>query len=449
MSNYGILLLSKIIDGNDPAALARFNIAESVFSTDAEKKAYRFIKSYAEQNRNQSPSYATVTEEVSGFFYVPEVGDSYEYLTRKLLNDSAVSEFTEFNNNGELTKLFDAHYDDMPTFIDELTARLDAIKVRTDVRDKVGKTLTDIKESFRDEYLRREEGTSFKQWQTPFPSLTKEISGWFSGDVYGIMAESGRGKTYLICKIIDSLLRQGANVLVKSFEVKEYVFISRLVSIASAVDEEFVDDLGNKLGIPNRAILTGNLEDIVRERFLEIIEQLDKYYSGNLFFQGKSDRNLTRTLNDLDKELYAEKIDAVFLDPIYGLTDVYGNNANKTAGGAAEQAATRFEQIIGDHDVMGFYTVQATVEKKKQDDDGARELNLPTRDQVKTSKRLLDIATNLISFDSVEKEGIAMLGIEKGRNGGEDFTLPLMAIFDYGIVREFEVGESAVSDFDF
>ena len=449
MSNYGILLLSKVIDTNDPAALARLNIAEAHFNTGAERKAYRFIKEYAEQNRGQSPSYATVTEECPGFFYTPEVGDSYEYLTRKLLNESADAEFTKFINDGRLAQAFEAGRDDMQTFISDLQTELESIRMRTNVRDKIGKTLTEIKESVREEYLRREEGKSFKQWETPFPTLTKEISGWFSGDVYGIMAESGRGKTYLVCKIIDSLLRQGANVLVKSFEVKEYVFISRLVSIASAVDEVFVDELGNKLGIPNRAILTGNLEEIVRERFLEIIEQLDEYYSGNLYFQGKSDRNLTRTLNDLDKELHSEKIDAVFLDPIYGLTDVYGNNANKTSGGAAEQAATRFEQIIGDHDVMGFYTVQATVEKKKQDDGGVRELNLPTRDQVKTSKRLLDIATNLISFDSVEKEGIALIGIEKGRNGGEDFSLPLMAIFDYGIVREFEVGESSVSDFEF
>src|SRR5690606_15414487 len=103
-------------------------------------------------------------------------------------------------------------------------------------REKVGRTLSDIKDSFRSEYERRKEGKSAKCWQTPFDSLTEEIGGWFSGDVYGIMAESGRGKTYLSIKIVDSLLRQGANVLVKSFEVKEYVYIARLISVITAVD---------------------------------------------------------------------------------------------------------------------------------------------------------------------------------------------------------------------
>jgi len=247
----------------------------------------------------------------------------------------------------------------------------------------------------------------------------------------------------------DSLLRQGATVLWKSFEVKEFTSIARLVSIATAVDELLLDEIGRKVGIPNKQILSGQLDEVVRDHFLEIIDTLDSYYEGTLYFQGKSGHKLTRSLDELERELMTGQVDAVILDPFYGLTDVYGKNVNKTAGGAAEYAATRFENIIGDNDVVGIYAVQATVEKKQTDDDGARELKLPTRDQVKTSKRLLDIATNLISFDSVAKEGVAMLGVEKGRNGGEDFTLELMALFDYGVLKEFPTGEVAASQFDF
>lgn len=449
MSNYGILLLSKVIDNNDVSALDRHNVSESHFTTDAERKAYRFIKDYAATNRGQAPSYASVTEEAPGFFYTPQVGESYEYLTRRLFNDSADAQFSEFVNNGELARLFNESRDDMPTFFDTLTERVEQIKIRTDVRESIGRTLTDIKTDYLSEYKRREEGKSFKRWDTPFPPLTKEISGWFTGDVYGIIGESGRGKTYLVIKIIDSLLRQGANVLVKSFEVKEYVWISRLISVITAVDEAFVDELGRKLGIPNKRILAGKLDDEIRDKFIEVVEMLDGYYPGNLFFQGKSGPELTRSLDDLEKELTRSKIDAVVIDPFYGLNDVYGKNVNKTSGGAAEYAATRFEQIIGDHDVIGFYTVQASVEKKQKDDEGVREIKLPSRDQVKTSMRLLDIATNLIGFDSVEKEGIAMLGIEKGRNGGEDFTLELTALFDFGVLKELPTGSDVAADFGF
>jgi len=453
LSQYATMLLNKVIETDDVDALTRFNITEADMPTTAEKQVYKFIVDYAKENRGKAPSYATVVSECPAFDYIPDVSDSYGYLTKQVKSLSAKLAFSQLLTPSEDGKdrrsVLEKNYQDLDgeKFLEWLQTNIDSIIMRTSVRESIGKTMAEIKESFLSEYYKREEGKSFKRWDTPFESLTEEIGGWFSGDVYGIMAESGRGKTYLICKIVDSLLRQGATVLVKSFEVKEYVWIARLVSIATAVDELLLDELGRKVGLPNKQILSGSLDGVTREEFIKIVETLDSYYPGTFYFQGKSDPALTRTLNDLDSELSRVKVDAVVLDPFYGLTDVYGKNANKTAGGAAEQAATRFEQIIGDHDVVGIYAVQATVEKKQMDETDTRELNLPTRDQVKTSKRLLDIATNLIAFDSVEKEGVAMLGIEKGRNGGEDFTLQLLALFDYGVLTEMPTGAESVAQF--
>jgi replicative DNA helicase len=444
---YVNLLFNRIIDGNDVQALTRFGITERDLSTDSDRQVYRFITNYAEKNGGQAPSYATVAAECPSFYHVPAVSDSYEFLTRQIKQYSAklaVKEVLEgkfvndFNSESDGNKL-----------IDSLISELESVKMRTSVRDRIGRTMEEIKADFKSEYLKREEGKSFKRWDTPFERLNEEIGGWYSGDVYGVIGESGRGKSYLIAKFVDSMLRQGANVLWKSYEVKEFTSIARLISIATAEDEMFADELGRKVGIPNKQILSGKLEDVVRDQFIAVIEALDSYYPGKLFFQGKSGHELTRTLNDLERELATGNVDAVVLDPFYGLTDVYGKNVNKTAGGAAEYAATRFENIIGDNDVVGFYTVQATVEKKSTDEAGAREIKVPTRDQVKTSKRLLDIATNLIGFDSVAKEGIAKLAIEKGRNGGEDFELDLMALFDFGVLKEFPAGAAAASHFDF
>ncbi|UHH05409.1 DNA helicase [Bacillus subtilis] len=418
---------------------------------------------YAEQHRGQAPTAEMVTNEVPDFQPDFNIEASWDYLAQKLKNEAAERAFIEAINgkydeatgkqlkSSELVQKFEEAQKtgNMEIVAEWLTDLTESLKMRTSVRDTIGRTLSDIKESFRDEYKKREEGRSFRIYNTPFETLNKEITGWFTGDIYGIMGESGRGKTYLICLILDSLLRQGANCLVKSFEVKEYVFIARLISIATAVDGLLIDKIGRKVGLPNKAILAGKLEDVVREKFFEVLDVLDSYYPGTLYFQGKSGRELTRTLSDLERELSTGKIDAVFLDPFYGLADVYGKNVNKTAGGAAEYAATRFENIVGDNDVVGFYTVQASVDKKEVGEDGARELRIPTRDKVKTTSRLLDIATNLIGFDSVAKEGIAGIGIEKGRNGGEDFTLELMALFDYGVLREFPKGESAAAQFDF
>ncbi|NLS42491.1 DNA helicase [Bacillus subtilis] len=461
--NYGTLLISKAIEANDPNALLRFNIAENDLPTQGERKAFRYVMQYAEQHRGQAPTAEMVTNEVPDFQPDFNIEASWDYLAQKLKNEAAEREFIEAINgkydeatgkqvkSSELLQKFEEAQKtgNMELVAEWLTEKAESLKMRTSVRETIGRTLTDIKESFRDEYQKREEGRSFRIYNTPFETLNKEITGWFTGDIYGIMGESGRGKTYLICLILDSLLRQGANCLIKSFEVKEYVFIARLLSIATAVDGLLIDKIGRKVGLPNKAILAGKLEDVVRDKFFEVLDVLDSYYPGTLYFQGKSGRELTRTLSDLERELSTGKIDAVFLDPFYGLADVYGKNVNKTAGGAAEYAATRFENIVGDNDVVGFYTVQASVDKKEVGEDGKRELRIPTRDKVKTTSRLLDIATNLIGFDSVAKEGIAGIGIEKGRNGGEDFMLELMALFDYGVLREFPKGEAAAAQFDF
>ena len=212
---YGTLLLSKVIDENDPRVFVRFGIDEKHFATKGEYETYKFIVKYAEANRGQAPSYATVASECADFDYVPEVSDSYEYLTRKIKEHSAKQAIAQLFNgdNAEAVRKFDEL--DGNSYLEWLISEAERIKIRTDVRNEIGRSLADIKESFRAEYLKREEGKSVKRWDTPFPSLTSEISGWFSGDVYGLMAESGRGKTYMIVKIVDSLLRQGANVLVK------------------------------------------------------------------------------------------------------------------------------------------------------------------------------------------------------------------------------------------
>lgn len=444
---YGNLLFSKVVEENNPQAFVKYGVKEADFETEAERKIYRFIREYANENGGEAPSYATVTAECPEYFHTPQVTDSFEYLTGEVKKHAAKLQFMDYVNNRLKEKFNSEGKEDIYGFLDGLVGDIANIRHSNAVTADIGRSLGEISRDFMAEYLKRESGTSSKRWDTPFPSLTKEVGGFYSGDVYGIMAESGRGKTYLNIVIIDTLLRQGANVLVKSYEVKEYTWFARLLSVITAVDEMFTDQLGRKLGIPNKKLLSGSLDDVVRDNFIEVLSSIETYYPGKLYFQGKSGKELTRSLDDLERELMTGQVDAVFLDPFYGLSDVYGRNSNNTTGGAAEQAATRFENIIGDNDVIGFYTVQATVEKKMTNEDGQRELSLPSRDQVKTSKRLLDIATNLISFDSLEKEGRAVIGIEKGRNGGEDFVLELIALFGYGVLKEFPPASEIANQF--
>lgn len=445
MAGYGEQLISKVCDENDAAALIRYSVTEDDFATEVERSAYRFVRKYADENRGAAPSYASVVGECEQFTYIPAVSDSYEYLVRKLKDNAGKRRLADYFN-GNLASDFERL--DAESFISSLTEHLSDITMGIQVRKTAGKTLETLRHDFITEYVKRKSGQSFKLWRTPFESLNAEIGGFYSGDIYGVMAESGRGKSYLIIVLIDELLRQGAKVLVKSYELKAYLWLSRLFSVITAREGAIShEDFAEKVGLPNKDILAGRLDGDIEEYFLEMVEAINRYYPGELYLQAKGDADLTRSLDDLDRELKQNpEIDVVVIDPFYGLDDVYGRNNNRTAGGAAEQAARRFEQIIGAADVVGIFAIQASsTEKADADDDGRRELKLPRRDQVKTTKAVLEIATNLFAFDAVDGNG--RLGVEKGRNGGEGFAVELIALMDYGVLRELPKGEAMAAQF--
>jgi hypothetical protein len=459
MSNYTEMFLSKIIDQNEVTALTRYGIEESHLETKGEKAALAFIRKYAAENGGQTPSPEVLAANVAEFTYLPQISDDYTYLAKKIKGDAAKRHFAELLNGKENEKtgkyeegIVGKMYEELDgeKFYEWLISELESSKIRTSVRESVGKSLEDLGAEMLTEYENRKQGKSAKLWKTPYERLNEAIGGFYSGDIYGVIAESGRGKSYLIILFIHFLLKQGANVLVKSYELKAYLWLSRLVSVLTAEEGDILDENNRKVGLPNKQILSGRLEGETEEYFTQVVKKLNSFYPGNLYLQAKGDRDLTRSLKELDSELYQRPdIDVVVVDPFYGLDDVYGRNSNRTAGGAAEQAARYFEQVVGKHDVVGIYAVQATVEKKQRDEDeGGRELKLPTRDQVKTTKALLEIATILFSFDN-DGDGQAQLGIEKGRNGSEDFILDLIALLDYGVLRELETGQAAASQFNF
>ena len=441
-------LLSKIVDENSVDKFEEYGLTSDYFSTEITRNTYEFVRKYRTEH-GQAPSYATVVANVPEFDYIPNVTDTYEYLAGKLKETYGKREIAKLFSSGEIEKMFESigKVSNIDEFFTGLSERLEKIKMGSYVRKKIGTDLAELSTNFRKEYESRREGKSFKLWETPFESLNREVGGLYSGDVYGIMAESGRGKTYLSEVFIDWLLRQGARVLVKSYEVKAYPWLSRLLSIISAVEGALThEELAIKVGLPNKALLAGKLEGDVETYMFDIVSRLNEYYPGKLYLQAKSDEGLTRSLDDLNRELLSEEIDVVVIDAFYNLDDCYGHNANKTAGGAAERAARRLEQIIGEHDVVCIYTVQAHTERKEYDDDsGEREVKLPDRDRMKTTKALLEITTNLFTFDAANGNG--KLGVDKGRNGGEGFTLDLLALMDYGVLREMPTGEVAAQQF--
>lgn len=447
MSNNGTLLLSKILDDNDVQALTRHNITAGHFKVEADRKAYEFIRNYAEQNRGESPSYATVVEQVPDFFYVPQVSDSYEWLTRRLLNDAGRVEFVDVVQN-DIQPLFDEYKNDVHTLIDKLMEKFDNIKYRTNVREKVGTDVKNDTSKFLDEFDRRKNGESFKTWKSNFSNIGEYVSG----NMYVFYAKSGRGKS-VITSIEEALNMaiQGANVLIWSMEMPWFEVLVRLyvaLSGRKGLTQVNVAGLDLSGGFNANDVRNGNMAYEFEIAFRAFLDTLNDEIPGNLIVRGVDDDDFSnRSLKQLESDILQTKADVVVIDPFYYLD--YEKNTSKTAGGDAADTSKKLRRLTGTLQVVTLAITQAEEGKENKDEDGVRELALPEREGVKKTKALLEDASMLVAIDTDYKQGRGLVGINKGRNGGEGEVVEILYVPQVGVVREIEVGEASVAQFDF
>jgi len=447
VSNNGTLLLSKILDDNDVQALTRHNITAGHFKVEADRKAYEFIRNYAEQNRGESPSYATVVEQVPDFFYVPQVSDSYEWLTRRLLNDAGRVEFVDVVQN-DIQPLFDEYKNDVHTLIDKLMEKFDNIKYRTNVREKVGTDVKNDTSKFLDEFDRRKNGESFKTWKSNFSNIGEYVSG----NMYVFYAKSGRGKS-VITSIEEALNMaiQGANVLIWSMEMPWFEVLVRLyvaLSGRKGLTQVNVAGLDLSGGFNANDVRNGNMAYEFEIAFRAFLDTLNDEIPGNLIVRGVDDDDFSnRSLKQLESDILQTKADVVVIDPFYYLD--YEKNTSKTAGGDAADTSKKLRRLTGTLQVVTLAITQAEEGKENKDEDGVRELALPEREGVKKTKALLEDASMLVAIDTDYKQGRGLVGINKGRNGGEGEVVEILYVPQVGVVREIEVGEASVAQFDF
>jgi replicative DNA helicase len=454
---YGTLLLSKVIDNNDVAALKRFGVEESHFATEAERKAYRFIVDYAEQNRNQAPSYATVVAEIDGFDYVPAVEDSYEYLTKQLKSHAAKMDVIRlFNGDPEnprkqplATKKFEEL--DGHSYLDWLISEIERVKMRTDVRLKVGTSVkTDI-DSFLSEYRERKAGKSFRVWKSKFPSINDEIGGYLSGNMYTWYGRSGRGKSVFAMEEALEAAIQGARVLVWAMEMSRFEWMARAYSSISArqgIVSATIDGVDYEAGFENKALLMGRLTEEFEKGFEVFLYRLaeGEYMSGDIILRAADDEDfMKRDVKQLEADIIATKADVVVIDPIY-LMD-YEANTSKTAGGDVANTSKKIRRIAGYTNTTIHVITQADEVKDDTDENGNREIRPPKRAEIKKTKSVLEDAANVFGIDTCDGRG--MIEIGKGRNGGEGAQIEVVYMPNFGIVREMETGEAVAQKYGF
>lgn len=414
--------------------------------SDVDRSTYRFITDYAEQNGGKAPSYANVVASVEGFEYVPEVSDQYSYLARQIKDYSAQQAVIGWFKDGT----FERKLNEMggEKFISEwLLNEAESIRMRTSVRQTVGTNIKTDGEKFTAEYDRRKAGESFRIWKSKFSAIGEYISG----NLYTVFGKSGRGKSVIALEDAIYAASQGANVLLWCLEMGWYEVLVRIyVSLSGeeGVTTARLNGVDMSAGFDSRDVRLAQLNEEFETAFKFFIATMNDRLKGNLTIRAVDDEDFRdRTVKALESDAETVKADYIVVDPFYYMD--YEKNTSGTKGGDAANTSEKLRRMAGRTSTVVIAITQAEEIEQSENEDGTRELELPQRKHVTKTKQLLQDAALLIGVDSDYKQGRALIGIFKGRDGKEGDVSEVLYMPSYGVVKELETGENSIKDFDF
>ncbi|ARC72400.1 DnaB-like helicase C-terminal domain-containing protein [Bacillus licheniformis] len=448
--NYGVLMLSKVIEQNDPNALLRFNITAEDLPTEGERKALRYITEYAEKHGGQAPTAEMVTHEVPDFEPNFGIEASYEFIAKKLKNYASLRDFSEIVNGrgdgeeSEFIKRWESAQDNPEEFFSWLTEQAERFKIRTNVRSSVGTDIKKDTDKFKAEYENRKAGESFRIWLSKFDFINRAMGGYVSSNVYVIYGKSGRGKSAIALEEAINCAMQGANVLIWSMEMGWYEVLVRLyvsISASIGVTKANLDGVDIEAGFNSRDVRQGKLSDEFESGFMEFLDKMNELIPGNIIVRAVDDEDFgSRKLRDLKADILETKADVVLIDPFYYLD--YEKNTSKTAGGDAAETSKKLRRLAGQTKTTVFALTQAEEGEGK---DADSELKLPQRKDVKKTKALLEDAALLIAVDTNAEEGRGLIGLNKGRDGGEGQRAEIVYLPQFGVIKQL----GGADQFDF
>ncbi|MGG4124945.1 DnaB-like helicase C-terminal domain-containing protein [Bacillus licheniformis] len=445
--NYGVLMLSKVIEQNDPNALLRFNITAEDLPTEGERKALRYITEYAEKHGGQAPTAEMVANEVPDFQPDFNIEANYDYLAEKLRKQAALREFVDIAEK-ELPERFSQAQDNPEELFSWLTEKVESLKIRTNVRSSIGTDIKKDTDKFKAEYKNRKAGESFRIWRSKFDFINRAMGGYVSSNVYVIYGKSGRGKSAIALEEAINCAMQGANVLIWSMEMGWYEVLVRLyvsISASVGVTKANLDGVDIEAGFNSRDVRQGKLSDEFESGFMEFLDKMNELIPGNIIVRAVDDEDFdSRKLRDLKADILETKADVVLIDPFYYLD--YEKNTSKTAGGDAANTSMKLRRLAGQTKTTVFALTQAEEGEGK---DADSELKLPQRKDVKKTKALLEDAALLIAVDTNAEEGRGLIGLNKGRDGGEGKSAEIVYLPQFGVIKQLGGEEGSADQFDF
>lgn len=450
MPAHGESFLSRVLDDGNTMAIREFSIEKSDFTSQAERDAYEFITDYAKLNRNQAPDFRTVVEACPDFYYRDGVTDSYRYMARELKSYAAKREVADmFAGKSGPSVEETINGNDGNKAIDDLISRLESIKIRTGVRESVGTNIKTDADKIKAEYDRRKAGESYTVWKSFLPMINDAAGGYVSSNIYTVYGKSGRGKSAITLMEVINLAQQGATVLIWAMEmgwyelfVRIFTYYSRMVGDVATAEIQGVD---MDIGFNSRDMRQGKLPEDYEEKFFAFIRKINELMPGNIIVRGVDDDDFNdRTLKAFESDIIQTGADIAVLDPFYYLD--YEKNTSKTTGGDAANTSKVLRRLAGSTQTVVFAITQADESDEKQDDDSSRELVLPQRKDVKKTSQLLEDAALLIAVDTDYRDGRGLVGLNKGRDGGEGEQSEIIYLPQYGIIEEITIDWAMISE---
>lgn len=443
-NNYGILFLNKALQSEDPNVFVRYGIDEDSFISREEKKAYKFISEYQEKN-NQLPSYAMVTDAVESFVYVPNVTDNFSTLADGIKDRRLSIAFNEVFSK-EFPKLKE-EYSETSDIIEHLVDKLNNAKDKYTNTERVGSDMKQGVDEFIREYKKRQVGESYTVWNSFLPYINDEVGGYSSGNMYVVYGRSGRGKSAITLREALEIAQQGANVLIWSLEMPTFEVLTRLYTMLSAklgLTTLTIDGQTHTAGFDSSQIRSGQMNKDYEDKLVEMLKHINEHVDGNIIIRGVDDIDFRRRdVKQLESDIENTGADVVIVDPMYYMS--YEKNTSKTAGGDASETSKALRRLAGLKNIALIVMTQAE-EDEKQVANEQRELKLPTRAEVKKTKSLLEDASTLIAVDTDYTQQRGIVGIQKGRHGGEGTSCEIVFLAKYGVVEELQV-DSSMFDF--
>jgi replicative DNA helicase len=290
----GALFFASVVKSTAPYNYLQMGVSAKLFTTDAELGLFKFFDEHVRKHATL-PAAETIAAHTG--VKLPDVKEPPSYylegLQRRYTEDSvertmtAVSEtLTEQGASGAQTAL-------------------DILRVTVREHDMVqaGRAMTDLRETLAlgyDQYLRIEAGEAFEgAVRTSWPTLDNSARGFSQGDLIGICARPGIGKSWMLLWVALSAWQDGKTVLFGSMEMSIDIVRERVLAMVAE--------------LPYTKLQQGKLDAEYKARAVNALGTVSQLAHGFYVVDG----NLSAQVTDMEVIARQVGADAIYVDGAY------------------------------------------------------------------------------------------------------------------------------------